>query len=117
MEELHDMGQGLVRESSSTKGNKEIDQQIIHNINQYRSAGPSKIQQRLKELDQEWDVERALEVNASTLALSGVLLAATKDKRWLILSGVVTTFLLQHGLQGWCPSLSPEDWFPDEGGN
>jgi hypothetical protein len=27
------------------------------------------------------------------------------DRRWLALPGVVGTFLLQHGLQGWCPPL------------
>jgi hypothetical protein len=106
MENLHEMREGRVRGSSSTKRNQEIDQQIIDNINHYGFAGPGKIEERLQELDQEWDVERVLEVNASTLALSGVLLGATKDKRWLILSGVVTTFLLQHGLQGWCPPLT-----------
>jgi hypothetical protein len=59
----------------------------------------------MEELDKEWDIERALEVNASTLALTGLFLAVTVDRKWLMLPGVVLSFLLQHGLQGWCPPL------------
>lgn len=27
------------------------------------------------------------------------------DRRWFWLSGAVAAFLLQHGVQGWCPPL------------
>jgi hypothetical protein len=63
------------------------------------------IEQRMAELDREWDVERVLEVNASTLALTGLVLGATMNRKWLLLPGIVLPFLLQHGLQGWCPPL------------
>ena len=66
---------------------------------------PEGIGQRLRELDEEWDIERTLEANAATLALSGVLLGAFADRRFLILPAVVTGFLLQHALQGWCPPV------------
>jgi hypothetical protein len=52
-----------------------------------------------------WDVERVLKVNASTQALTRVILETLKDKLWYILPGGVAPFLLQHGLQGWCPPL------------
>jgi hypothetical protein len=94
-----------VRRSSTDAANQEIDQQIIENIQAYGYDGPEQIEARLEELAKEWDLERALETNAATLALSGVLLGAFHDKRWFILPGIVTTFLLQHGLQGWCPPL------------
>ncbi|WP_299825723.1 hypothetical protein [uncultured Pontibacter sp.] len=97
--------EGRVRESSSEKVNREIDQKTFENIGRFGYNSPEEIDQRLTALSREWDVERVLEVNASTLALSGVLLGTLKDKRWFILSGVVTSFLLQHGLQGWCPTL------------
>jgi len=96
---------GRVRRSSTDEANQEVDQQTLKNIRHYEDAAPETIAHRLRELDKEWDVERVLEVNASTLALSGLVLGALKDKRWFILPGVVTTFLLQHGLQGWCPPL------------
>lgn len=66
---------------------------------------PARINERLKELDQEWDIERTLMANASTLALAGTLLGATVNKKFLWLPGAVTAFLLQHALHGWCPPM------------
>jgi hypothetical protein len=60
---------------------------------------------RLRELDREWDIERAIEANASVLALTGIALAAGHDRRWLVLPGLVAGFLLQHAIQGWCPPV------------
>jgi hypothetical protein len=60
---------------------------------------------RLRELDREWDVERAIQANASTLALGGLVLGATIHRRFYALPAVVSAFLLQHALQGWCPPL------------
>ncbi len=66
---------------------------------------PDDIAGRLDELDREWDVERALEANAATIALAGLGLGATVDRRFFALPAVVAGFLLQHALQGWCPPL------------
>ncbi len=63
------------------------------------------IERRLQELDNEWDIERTLEANASALSLAGVALGGLVDKRWLLLPAAVTGFLLQHALQGWCPPI------------
>src|SRR4051812_42032987 len=52
----------------------------------YLAAHPAEIGRRLKELDAEWDIERAIEANASALAFAGVALGATVDKRWLAIS-------------------------------
>ncbi len=54
-------------------------------------------------LDSEWDMERAIEANAAGLALAGDLLSLTKSSRWLLLPMLVSGYLLQHALQGWCP--------------
>jgi hypothetical protein len=71
----------------------------------HHAAQPERIPARLEELAAEWDVERTLITNASTLMLTGLVLGTFVDRRWLALPGVVGTFLLQHGLQGWCPPL------------
>jgi len=71
----------------------------------YFADHPEEIGERLDELDEEWDIERAIEANAATLALAGVALGATADRRWLVLPGLVTAFLLQHAIQGWCPPV------------
>ena len=94
-----------VRRSTTSNINREIDRQTNSNIRRYANSNPEVIHRRIKELDQEWDIERVLEVNASTLALTGLLLGVTVNRKWLALPGVVLSFLLQHGLQGWCPPL------------
>jgi hypothetical protein len=50
-------------------------------------------------------MERTLETNASGLALVGVALGAFVNKRFLALPALITGFLLQHALQGWCPPV------------
>jgi hypothetical protein len=69
------------------------------------AARPQGIAQRLEELDAEWDIERAIEANAATLALAGTILGYFAHPAWLILPALVTIFLLQHALQGWCPPV------------
>jgi hypothetical protein len=71
----------------------------------YFAANPAGIGERLRELDEEWDIERVLEANAASVALTGSILAATVHKRWLMLPALVSGFLLQHAMQGWCPPL------------
>ena len=94
-----------VRHSTAPEVNREIDRRTNSNIRRYANSSEEVIHRRIEELDQEWDIERALEVNASTLALTGLLLGVTANRKWLILPGIVFSFLLQHGLQGWCPPL------------
>jgi sirohydrochlorin ferrochelatase len=69
------------------------------------AAHPERIERRLRELDEEWDIERALETGSSALTLAGLLLGAARSRKWLLLSFVVQGFFMQHALQGWCPPL------------
>ncbi|WP_071795191.1 DUF2892 domain-containing protein [Natronohydrobacter thiooxidans] len=84
--------------------NRRIERELDDRIDHY-AAHPEKIPSRLKELDDEWDIERMLEANASSLMLVGLTLGTTRDRRWLALPAGVAAFLLQHALQGWCPPL------------
>jgi hypothetical protein len=63
------------------------------------------LSRRIAELDREWDVERTLEANASTLALTGLFLGVVRSRKYLLLSATVLGFLLTHAIQGWCPPL------------
>jgi len=94
-----------VRSSTASLVNEEIDHQTDINIHRYKGKSRAEILERIQMLDKEWDIERVLEVNASTLALTGLILGLTKNRKWLFLPGIVLPFLLQHGLQGWCPPL------------
>ncbi len=84
--------------------NRQIRREAEERIG-YFATHPADIPTRLRELDREWDIERTLEANASTLAFTGVVLGATVDKRWLALPALVLTFLFQHAVQGWCPPV------------
>ena len=84
--------------------NRRIRQEMESRI-AYYADHPVEIDRRLGELDREWDIERAIEANASTLALAGVALGVTSDRRWLALPALVSGFLLQHSIQGWCPPV------------
>lgn len=94
-----------VRRHTALSVNEEIDRETDSNIQNYINSDHAAIMKRVRQLDLEWDVERVLEVNASTLALSGLILGVTVNKKWLALPAVVLTFLFQHGVQGWCPPL------------
>lgn len=85
--------------------NAGIRNRTARRIEQLVNAPPAAIQKRLDELEQEWDIERALETNASIATLVGLALGTSVDRRWLILPTAVGGFLLQHALQGWCPPL------------
>jgi hypothetical protein len=94
-----------VERNTAEHVNARIEQTTFETVNQYRSAHPSRISERLQELDSEWDIERCLETAAPTISLLGLSLGVMKDRRWLIVPAVVQAFFLQHALQGWCPPL------------
>ena len=93
-----------VSRSTAREINEQIEARIADSVRRH-AEHPDGIDRRLRELDEEWDIERTLEANASTLAFTGVVLGATFDRRWLVLPAVVTAFLFQHAVQGWCPPL------------
>lgn len=99
------MDNDRVRENTSEDVNLEIDQVAESQIRKFASMGRDEMTRRIDELDREWDIERVLETNASVIALSGLILGATHNKKWLIVPGIVTTFLFQHAVQGWCPPV------------
>jgi hypothetical protein len=94
-----------VRRNTSPELLAQIDRKIEENIRLYSTHPKEVIARRIDELDREWSVERILQTNASGLALTGVILGLTVSKKWLVLSGAVLGFLLQHAVQGWCPPV------------
>lgn len=71
----------------------------------YYERHPDEVPARLRELDEEWDIERAIEANAAALGFLGVALGAARSRRWLLLPAMVTGFLFQHAVEGWCPPV------------
>ncbi|HEU4591435.1 MAG TPA: hypothetical protein VFS13_11055 [Steroidobacteraceae bacterium] len=92
-------------EHTRPSDNERIHARTLHDVSMYFGASDETLTARLQELEHEWDIERTLEANAASLALIGLTLGVTVDKRFLVLPFAVSVFLLQHALQGWCPPL------------
>lgn len=87
-----------VRAKTPSAINYRIDQASMKRIWHYARQPKTEISRRIHELDREWDLERYVETKAASIALAGVVLGATVDKRWLILPTIVLGMLLQHGI-------------------
>ena len=94
-----------VRRHTSRAAIDDIDSMTRRNVREHATESLIGLDRRIAELEREWDVERTLEANASTLALTGAVLGTTGNKRWFWLTGAVLTFLFQHATSGWCPPL------------
>jgi hypothetical protein len=94
-----------VRAHTSPEMLSKIDSTIEERIRFYGQQPREVLSRRIEELEREWDMERWLETNASTLALTGVLLGLTMSRKWLLVPGTVLSFLLLHAVHGWCPPV------------
>jgi hypothetical protein len=102
---LQRVGMSHVEAHTPERLNRRIHEKTVERMRQALQGGTPAIERRLRELDREWDVERALETTAATFTLTGIGLTLAADRRWLALPAVVAGFLLQHAVQGWCPPL------------
>jgi len=94
-----------IRRATAPEVNQQIDRQTEANILHYANAMPEVIAERLEELDREWDVERLLEFNGTSIALAGLMLGTTVNKKWLIVPAVILPLLLNFLVRGWAPPL------------
>jgi hypothetical protein len=85
--------------------NERIRTRTTAQLARLEGAQSVELDARLDEIDHEWDVERVLQANASTLVMVGVALGYAVDRRFLVLPAVVLTFFAQHALEGWCPPI------------
>lgn len=93
-----------VRRHTSSQARQQIDERIRQSVFEH-AARPDDLGRRIRELEREWDMERTLETNASTLALAGAALGTMVGKKWLALTAAVLGFLFQHATSGWCPPV------------
>ena len=94
-----------VRARTKPELNRQIDVALERRLRFYAVQDEQAISERIDELDREWDIERFLEANAASLGLAGILFGATLSRKWFVLPLVVSGFLLQHAIQGWCPPV------------
>ncbi len=84
--------------------NERIREATVHRVMHY-AQHPEGIDERLRELDREWDIERLLDANAAVFGLAGAVMGSIGLRGGLRLSALVGGFLFQHALQGWCPPM------------
>jgi hypothetical protein len=94
-----------VQAHTAGRVNRRIEDEARQRVLHAARESESRLSQRMTELDREWDIERLLEANASSLALSGVLLGLFVNRRFLAIPIVVLSFLFLHATQGWCPPI------------
>lgn len=94
-----------VRQNTSDDINKEIDRRSAIRVREYAGLSKEELTRKIEELDQEWDIERLLETNASIIGLTGLVLSMTHSRKWIAVPSIVLPFLLQHAVQGWCPPV------------
>lgn len=105
-----------VREHTAGIVNERIDAHTRLLVRDTVARGRDAIVRRLAELDQEWDVDRALMVNFALAGGTSFLLGLgryvnkpllqPRRKGFLYVFGSQLGFLLLHGLAGWCPPAS-----------
>ncbi len=94
-----------VPEHTDPAVNLRIEQKTVAQLHAHADSVET-IDARLRALDQEWDLERALQAGVAALVLGGALLVRLRGTRWSGLSAAAGGCLLRHALQGWCPPLS-----------
>ncbi len=94
-----------VRRHTADKVNRKIHEQTKDNIQRYSNESQEAIKKRIEKLNDEWDIERALELTSAANVLIGLGLGLTVNKKWLLLSAISSAFLVQHAIRGWCPPL------------
>jgi hypothetical protein len=94
-----------VRAHTARRVNEKIGRATERRIIAAASMSKAALSRRIAELDQEWDIERYLEMNASALAFGGVALGLLVNKKFFLLPVLVLPFLFQHSVQGWCPPI------------
>lgn len=98
---LHDPTQRSTEETV----NRQIEANAKLRVGGVSIQSREEISRRIAELDEEWDIERWLQLNASALAFSGLVLGLLKSRKYLLVPGLVLPFLFNHAVNGWCPPV------------
>jgi hypothetical protein len=94
-----------VRANSPPEINEAIDREIAVTVRLYAGKSRYEITKRIEELNNEWDIRRHIEIRAGIISIIGLVLGLSKNRKWLILPLIATTFLLQYAILGWAPPV------------
>jgi hypothetical protein len=93
-----------VEESTAPARNREIRRNTEASVARV-AANQEEIEHRLRELDQEWDIERTLQTNFAIVNIVSLILGALVARPWFLLTGVAAGFMVKHAREGWCPPV------------
>jgi hypothetical protein len=94
-----------VREHTAPAVNAKIDRATTAALQQTGFGGQHGIRERLKALDGEWDVDRALMANFAILGIVTHELGRRVHPAWTMVFRAQLAFMLMHAVVGWCPPL------------
>jgi len=94
-----------VRGRTSSAVNDQIDRETLQRLRSFADDSGDAMEEHVRRLEKEWDIERMLEINAATIGLIGLGLGIARGRRWLVLPAAIFSFLGLHALQGWCPPV------------
>jgi hypothetical protein len=94
-----------VRAHTAAHVNETLERNAERRVTRAVTAPAAALSRRIEELDREWDIERYLEMNASALAFTGVMLGLFMNRKFFAIPCLVLPFLFQHAVQGWCPPI------------
>jgi hypothetical protein len=94
-----------VRRYTTPETLQKIDEQIERNVAFYATQPDEVIAERVRELQQEWSINRYLQAKVAAMGLLGGLLGFALSKKWALLTIGGFGFLLFHGLRGWDPRI------------
>jgi hypothetical protein len=103
MESWNQTSTDAVRSHAPEEVNKRIDERVERCVRHMAQQDRAEISRYLKKLEREWDLNRAVTVVGSLIAVAGLWLGRRDGGGWRILSGAAAGLLLQHGLFGFGP--------------
>jgi hypothetical protein len=94
-----------VQEHTRTSIDARVQKEMQERLRYYAGPGKAQIDQRLSELERESDIERAIEVEAPIMMLTGIALGARVHKLFFVLPVAAAGMVILHSLHGWYPLI------------
>lgn len=93
-----------IRANTNEEINRRIDRDIEDNIRYYATQNEKALTERIDSLEDEWDVDRLVQLCISGASISSILLGVFGSKKWWLIAAAGMGLLGNHAVNGWCPS-------------
>lgn len=94
-----------VQANTSDAVNERLRSESEARVSEVVQRSSTAIDHRLRALRSEFDVERAIEIEAPSMIATGIAAGTWLDKRFVAVSAFAAGMLLLHSTQGWYPLL------------